>query len=338
MLKELWPSPLSAFANTAGQVFLIVLPLLVAVAYLTLVERKVIAFMQLRRGPNRVGPFGLFQPVADGLKLMHKEFLIPATATPLLFILAPLLTFTVSLAAWGVIPWGEERVFSNLNLGVVYLLLLSSLGVHGVILAGWASRSRYAFLGALRAVAQMLSYEVSLALTLVPIILSAGSLNLTAIVQAQQGLWYIFPHAPLAILFFINALAETRRAPFDLPEAESELVSGYHVEYASMGFSLLFLSEYANTLLMSSLGVLLFLGGWLPPLNCFPFTSIPGSVWMGLKISLVLFLFLWVRATLPRFRYDKLMKLGWKVCLPVALLWIVLTASFLLFWGGGTAS
>ena len=315
----------------SGQAMLVLLPLLITLAYVTLIERKVIAAIQLRRGPNRVGPFGLLQPFADGLKLMHKEFLIPEKAHPFLFITAPILTFTVSLGAWGVIPWGDGLVFSDANLGVLYILALSSLGVYGVILAGWASRSRYALLGAVRAVAQMISYEISLGLSLVPVVLTAGSLNLTEIVTAQKGLWYILPHLPMAVIFFISALAETKRTPFDLPEAESELVSGYHVEYSSLGFSLLFLSEYASVLLMSTVGALVFLGGWLAPWSGGICGHVPGFVWMALKVSLVLFMFLWVRATLPRMRYDQLMELGWTCFLPLTLGWIVVTGGVLLW-------
>jgi NADH-quinone oxidoreductase subunit H len=330
---QVWQIYGMPFLRLSGQGMLVLLPLLITLAYVTFIERKVIAAIQLRRGPNRVGPFGLLQPFADGLKLMHKEFLIPQNAQPFLFITAPILTFTVSVGAWGVIPWGDGVVFSDANLGVLYILAMSSLGVYGVILAGWASRSRYALLGAVRAVAQMISYEIALGLSLVPIVLMSGSLNLTTIVNAQKGLWYIVPHLPMAVIFFISALAETKRTPFDLPEAESELVSGYHVEYSSLGFSLLFLSEYASLLLMSTLGAVVFLGGWLAPWPDGICGSVPGVVWMALKVSLVLFMFLWVRATLPRLRYDHLMALGWKLFIPLTLGWIVVTGAVLLWLG-----
>jgi NADH-quinone oxidoreductase subunit H len=315
-----------------GQTLLIIVPLLIAVAYLTFFERKVIAYMQLRQGPNVVGPFGLLQPFADALKLMHKETIIPSAAHPILFMIAPLITFSLSVAAWAVIPWGEGLVLGDIHVGVLYIFALSSLSVYGVILAGWASQSRYAFLGGIRSAAQMISYELAMGLAIIPVILSSGSLNLTAIVKAQETIWFIVPHFPIAIIFFISALAETNRAPFDLPEAEAELVAGYNVEYSSLSFSLFFLGEYASMILMSTLMSLFFLGGWLPPSSAAPFTWIPGFVWMALKISFCLFIFLWVRATLPRYRYDQLMRLGWKVFLPITLGWVILTSTVLILW------
>lgn len=316
-----------------GTILLIVIPLLLAVAYLTLVERKVIAAMQLRVGPNVVGWFGLLQPFADGLKLLHKETIIPARANPLIFLVAPLITFGLSLSAWAVIPFSPGWVVANINVGVLYLFAISSLGVYGIIIAGWASNSKYAFLGALRSAAQMVSYEVSIGLVIMTVLLSAGSMNLTSIVESQKDLWYVIPHLPMAVIFIISALAETNRAPFDLPEAEAELVSGYNVEYSSMTFALFFLGEYANMILMSTMGTILFLGGWLPPLEMVPLTWIPGVVWFFLKVSFLLFIFLWVRATFPRYRYDQLMRLGWKVFLPFSLAWVMITASIIVVLG-----
>lgn len=316
-----------------GTILLIIIPLLLAVAYLTLVERKVIAAMQLRVGPNVVGWFGLLQPFADGLKLLHKETIIPTRANPLIFLVAPLITFGLSLSAWAVIPFSPGWVIANINVGVLYLFAISSLGVYGIIIAGWASNSKYAFLGALRSAAQMVSYEVSIGLVIIAVLLSAGSMNLTSIVESQKGLWYVIPHLPMAVIFIISALAETNRAPFDLPEAEAELVSGYNVEYSSMTFALFFLGEYANMILMSTMGTILFFGGWLPPLDMVPLTWIPGVVWFFLKVSFLLFIFLWVRATFPRYRYDQLMHLGWKVFLPFSLAWVMITASVIVMLG-----
>ncbi|OJW53480.1 MAG: NADH-quinone oxidoreductase subunit H [Alphaproteobacteria bacterium 41-28] len=313
-----------------GLIFLIIIPLLLAVAYLTYAERKVIAAMQLRIGPNVVGWFGLLQPFADGLKLLHKETIIPTRSNPIIFIIAPLVTFGLSLSAWAVIPFEPGLAISNINVGVLYLFAISSLGVYGIIIAGWASNSKYAFLGALRSAAQMVSYEVSIGLVIIAVILCVGSLNLTDIVEAQKSIWFIIPHLPMAVIFMISGLAETNRLPFDLPEAEAELVSGYNVEYSSMTFALFFLGEYANMILMSAMGSILFLGGWLPPFHIAPFTWVPGIVWFALKISFLLFIFLWVRATFPRYRYDQLMRLGWKVFLPFSLIWVVLTASVLI--------
>jgi len=314
-----------------SQVLLIILPLILCVAYLTYAERKVIAAMQLRVGPSVVGPFGLLQPIADALKLMHKEIIIPAQADKILFLLAPVITFTLAMAAWAVIPFSPTMVLADINVGILYLFAISSLGVYGIIIAGWASNSKYAFLGALRSAAQMISYEVSMGFIIVTVLVCVGSLRLIDIVQAQQNLWFIIPLFPLFIIFFISTLAETNRAPFDLPEAEAEIVAGYNVEYSSMPFALFFLGEYANMILMSALTSLLFLGGWLPPFKWTFIDWVPGIAWFALKISFVLFLFLWVRATLPRYRYDQLMRLGWKVFLPFSLFYLILVSSVLFY-------
>jgi NADH-quinone oxidoreductase subunit H len=310
-------------------ILFVVVPLLVAVAYLTYAERKVIAAMQLRMGPNVVGPFGLLQPLADGLKLLVKETILPTGANRAVFIIAPMLTFMLAIVGWAVIPFQEGWVIADINVGILYLFAISSLGVYGIIMAGWASNSKYPFLGALRSAAQMVSYEVSIGFVIVTVLLAVGSLNLSDIVRAQQTIWFFIPLFPMFVIFVISALAETNRAPFDLPEAEAELVSGYNVEYSAMTFALFFLGEYANMILMSAMTTILFLGGWLAPFDIAPFNWIPGVIWFGLKISLVLFVFLWVRATLPRYRYDQLMRLGWKVFLPFSLLWVVLTAGVL---------
>jgi len=323
-----WPTGL-----IVAQIIAIVLPLLVAVAYLTLAERKVIAAMQMRVGPNVVGPFGLLQPLADGLKLLMKETIIPAGANRVVFILAPMLTFILAMVAWAVIPVSYGWVLSDINVGVLYLFAISSLGVYGIVMAGWASNSRYAFLGALRSAAQMVSYEVSIGLVIITVLLCVGSLNLTDIVMAQQTVWFAIPLLPMFVVFFVSALAETNRAPFDLPEAEAELVSGYNVEYSSMAFALFFLGEYANMILMSGITTVLFLGGWLAPFGIAPFTWIPGVVWFALKVAFCLFVFLWVRATFPRYRYDQLMRLGWKVFLPLSLVWVIITAGVLVATG-----
>ncbi len=311
------------------EIVAIVLPLLVAVAYLTYAERKVIGAMQLRKGPNVVGPFGLLQPLADGLKLLLKETVLPSGANRGVFLIAPMLTFALSLVAWAVIPFNKGWVLANINVGVLYLFAVSSLGVYGIIMAGWASNSKYAFLGGLRSAAQMVSYEVSIGFVLISVLLAVGSLNLTKIVEAQRHLWFVIPQFPMFVVFVISGLAETNRAPFDLPEAEAELVAGYNVEYSAMTFALFFLGEYANMILMSGMTAVLFLGGWLPPVNVAPFTFVPGIIWFFLKIALVLFIFLWVRATFPRYRYDQLMRLGWKVFLPFSLFWLVVTAGAL---------
>jgi len=317
------------FLTTLKSLGLIV-PLLISVAYFTLAERKIISAIQRRKGPNVVGFQGLLQPLADGLKLFVKESIFPSNANKLLFVLAPILTFLLSLMGWSVIPLGEDLVISDINLGVLYLFVISSLAVYGIILSGWASNSKYAFLGALRSAAQMVSYEISIGFILVSVILCTGSFNLSKIIIAQTGIWYMFPHFPMFIMFFISVLAETNRHPFDLPEAEAELVSGYNVEYSAMGFALFFLGEYANMLLMSGLTVILFLGGWLNPLNVFPLTLIPTSVWFGAKLSIFVILFIAMRACLPRFRYDQLMSLGWKIFLPLSLGWLMLTGGVLL--------
>ncbi|HTB48047.1 MAG TPA: NADH-quinone oxidoreductase subunit NuoH [Acetobacteraceae bacterium] len=311
----------------------LLVPLLIGVAYLTYAERKVLAAMQLRKGPNVVGPFGLMQPFADALKMMMKETIIPSGSNRLLFLMAPMLTFSLAMLAWAVIPLNDGWAIANINVGLLYLFAISSLGVYGIIIAGWASNSKYAFLGAMRSAAQMVSYEVSMGFVLVCVLLCAGSLNLTDIVRAQTHLWFCIPLFPMFIVFFISTLAETNRAPFDLPEGESEIVAGFFVEYSAMSFALFFLGEYANMILMSAMTTILFLGGWLAPFGIAPFTWIPGVIWFVLKICLCLFVFLWVRATFPRYRYDQLMRLGWKVFLPLSLAWLVITAGALMAFG-----
>ncbi len=334
---ELWDGYLWPGIVIVAQILLIVVPLMGAVAYLTFAERKVIAAMQLRKGPNVVGPFGLLQPVADGLKLLVKETVVPSGANRVIFLLAPILTFVLSLIAWAVIPFDAGWVLSDINVGILYIFAISSLGVYGIIMAGWASNSKYAFLGALRSAAQMVSYEVAIGFVIITVLLCAGSLNLTDIVLAQEGpgfwSWFWLPLLPMFVIFLASALAETNRHPFDLPEAEAELVAGYNVEYSSMTFALFFLGEYANMILMSGLTTVLFLGGWLPPFDAEPFTWVPGVVWFAAKIALCLFVFLWVRATFPRYRYDQLMRLGWKVFLPFSLLWVAVTAGALVAFG-----
>ena len=313
------------------QALAIVVPLLVGVAYLTYAERKVIAAMHLRRGPNVVGPYGLLQPIADGMKLFFKETIIPSGANRVVFVMAPMLTFTLALVAWAVIPLGDGLVISNINVGILYLFAISSLGVYGILMAGWASNSKYAFLGAIRSAAQMVSYEVSMGFIIITVLLVAGSLNLSDIVNAQkESVWFIIPLFPMFVIFFISTLAETNRHPFDLPEAEAELVAGYNVEYSSMTFALFFLGEYANMILMCAMTTILFLGGWLPPFDIAPFNWIPGPLWFIIKICALLFVFLWVRATFPRYRYDQLMRLGWKVFLPISLAAVVIVAGVVL--------
>nr|WQF69420.1 NADH dehydrogenase subunit 1 [Bostrychia moritziana] len=312
------------------KIFLLILPLLIAVAYLTLAERKIMASIQRRKGPNVVGIYGLLQPLADGLKLFVKETILPSSASTKIFIIAPILTFFVGLLSWCVIPFGEGLVYADLNIGVLYLLSISSLGVYGIIIAGWSSNSKYAFLGALRSTAQMISYEVSIGLIIISVLLCTGSLNFSEIVLAQQTIWYFIPLFPMMIMFYISILAETNRAPFDLPEAEAELVAGYNVEYSAMGFALFFLGEYANMILMSSLTVLLFFGGWLPIFNWNFFFWIPAIIWFSLKTTLLLFGFIWVRSSFPRYRYDQLMRLGWKVFLPYSLSYIFFVSSILI--------
>ncbi|MCH7539536.1 MAG: NADH-quinone oxidoreductase subunit NuoH [Proteobacteria bacterium] len=332
-MVDLWQGYAWPGLVIVAQIFAILVPLLLTVAYLTYAERKVIAAMQMRKGPNVVGPFGLLQPVADGIKLLFKETVIPSGANRVVFIAAPVVTFVLSLIGWAVIPFDFGVVLSDINVGILYLFAISSLGVYGVIMAGWASNSKYAFLGALRSAAQMVSYEIAIGFVIITVLLCVGSLNLTDIVLAQKDLWFAIPLLPMFVIFFISALAETNRAPFDLPEAEAELVAGYSVEYSSLTFALFFLGEYANMILMSALTVILFLGGWLPPLDVAPFNWIPGPVWFAVKIAGLLFLFLWVRATFPRYRYDQLMRLGWKVFLPASLFWVVLTAGVLVATG-----
>ena len=317
------------------KIILVVVPLLVCVAMLTLVERKVIAAMQLRKGPNVVGFWGLLQPFADGAKLLLKETIIPTQSSKVIFLIAPMLTFMLALLGWAVIPFSESFVIANINVGILYLFAISSLGVYGIIMAGWASNSKYAFLGAIRSSAQMVSYEVSIGLVIVTVLLLTGSLNLGDVVRAQAGgihHWFAFAHwfllFPMFILFFISALAETNRHPFDLPEAEAELVAGYNVEYSSMSFALFFLGEYANMILMSGMISILFLGGWHAPLDLPVLNIIPGFFWFAFKIAFCLFVFIWARATLPRYRYDQLMRLGWKVFLPLSLAMVVLTAVY----------
>ena len=314
-------------------ILMIIVPLLLAIAYLTYAERKIIGAMQLRQGPMVVGPMGLLQPIADGLKLLVKETVLPTGANKVVFLLAPMITFTLALIGWAVIPFGDGMVLADINVGVLYLLAISSLGVYGIIMAGWASNSRYAFLGALRSAAQMVSYEIAIGLIIINVLITAGSLNLSDIVRAQEDLWYFIPHFPMFAIFVASILAETNRHPFDLPEAEAELVAGYNVEYSSMAFALFFLGEYGNMILMSAICSILFLGGWLPPFDFAPFTWIPGPIWFISKICFVLFIFIWARATLPRYRYDQLMRLGWKVFLPASLLWVVLTSGFLVATG-----
>ena len=316
------------FLVTIGKILAIVVPVLISVAFFTLAERKIMGGMQRRRGPSVVGFFGLLQPMADGLKLFLKETILPSSSNLFLFILAPILTFLISVIGWVVIPFGEGMVIADLNLGILYLFAVSSLGVYGIIISGWSSNSKYPFLGALRSAAQMVSYEASIGFIIVTVILCAGTLNLSGIVLAQSNIWYCFPLLPMFIMFFISVLAETNRHPFDLPEAEAELVAGYNVEYSAFGFALFFLGEYANMLLMSGLTVILFLGGWLAPIKFLSF--IPGSIWFGLKILLFVFLFIWVRAALPRYRYDQLMRLGWKVFLPLSIGYVLFTASILM--------
>ncbi len=329
ILQQLIPLLLNTILPILGYIILVVAPLIGAVAYLTLMERKVIAAMQLRKGPNVVGPFGLLQPLADGVKLMFKEVILPSQANRVLFLMAPIITFVLALIGWAVVPFSESFVISNMNVGVTYLLATSSLGVYGIIISGWASNSKYAFLGAIRSSAQMVSYEVSIGLIIISVILSAGSLNLSDIVMAQKDHWFVLIHFPMFVLFFISALAETNRLPFDLPEAEAELVAGYNVEYSSMPFSMFFLGEYANMILISAFAAILFLGGWMAP--CEALNFIPGPIWLFLKVFILLFCFIWVRATLPRYRYDQLMRLGWKVFLPLSLIWVVATSAVIVY-------
>lgn len=311
------------------QILIIVVPLLAAVAFFTLAERKILASIQRRRGPAVVGLWGLGQAGADGIKLLVKETILPSNSNVIIFVLAPIIGFILAILGWAVVPFGEGIVLSDLNVGILYLFAVSSLGVYGVVTSGWASNSKYAFLGALRSTAQMVSYEVSIGLIIINVLLCVGSLNLSAIVLAQETIWYGIPLFPVFIMFFISALAETNRAPFDLPEAEAELVAGFNVEYSAMGFALFFLGEYTNILMMCALLTILFLGGWLPPLDIFPFNWIPGPIWFGLKVAFFCFAFIWVRGSYPRYRYDQLMRLGWKVLLPLSLAWVLFTAGIL---------
>ena len=308
----------------------IIIPLLISVAYFTIAERKIMGAIQRRRGPNVVGFIGLLQPLADGLKLFVKETTLPTSANTFIFLLAPALSFILSLMGWAVIPFSEGIVFSDLNLGLLYLLAVSSLNVYGILFAGWSSNSKYAYLGALRSAAQMISYEISIGFTVLNVVICTGSFNLTTIVLSQKKIWFIIPLLPIFIIFYISMLAETNRHPFDLPEAEAELVSGYNVEYSAMTFALFFLGEYANMLLMSTFSALLFLGGWLPPVDNIVFAAVPGTIWLSLKIILGVVFFIVTRATLPRYRYDQLMMLGWKCFLPLTIGFLILSSGILI--------
>ena len=309
----------------------LLLPVLIAVALIVWVDRRIWGLVQLRKGPNVVGPFGLFQTLADALKYIFKEIIIPAGANKVIFILAPVVTMSLALLAWAVIPFGENLYVTNINVGILYLFAVSSLGVYGIIMAGWASNSKYPFLGALRSAAQMVSYEVSIGFIIVTVLLCVGSLNLVDIVMAQKNIWFAIPLLPMFVVFFISALAETNRPPFDLPEAEAELVSGYQTEYSGMMYALFWLGEYANILLMCALGSILFLGGWLSPIDSAPFNLIPSPIWLNFKILILFVVFALVKAIVPRYRYDQLMRLGWKVFLPLSLFWVILTAGFLFY-------
>ncbi len=313
------------------KIIFLLIPVLVSVAMIVWLDRRVWAFVQKRRGPNVVGPFGLFQSLADALKYIFKEIIIPATSNKIIFILAPIVTMTLALVAWAVIPFSENFVIANINVGILYLFAVSSLGVYGIIMGGWASNSKYPFLGSIRSAAQMVSYEVSIGIIIINVLLCVGSLNLSDIVKSQEDIWFIIPLFPMFIIFFISALAETNRPPFDLPEAEAELVAGYQTEYSGMMYAMFWLGEYANILLMCAMGSILFLGGWLSPFDFFPFNIIPGPIWMIFKILFLFILFALIKAIVPRYRYDQLMKLGWKVFLPFSLSWVVLTAGYLLY-------
>jgi NADH-quinone oxidoreductase subunit H len=317
--------------NESYKISFILIPVLVSVALVVWLDRRIWGAVQKRKGPNVVGPFGLLQTVADALKYIFKEIIIPASSNKVIFILAPIVTMTLALVAWAVIPFDNGLVLADINVGILYLFAVSSLGVYGIIMGGWASNSKYPFLGAIRSAAQMVSYEVSIGIIIINVLLCVGSLNLTEIVNAQQNLWFIVPLFPMFVVFFISALAETNRPPFDLPEAEAELVSGYQTEYSGMMYAMFWLGEYANILLMCAIGTILFLGGWLPPLDIFPFNAAPGPFWMILKILFLFFLFALVKAIVPRYRYDQLMRLGWKILLPFSLFYVVLTASFLFY-------
>ena len=322
---------INTFFGEIYKIIFLLLPILVSVALVVWLDRRVWAFVQKRRGPNVVGPFGLLQTFADALKYIFKEIIIPASANKTIFVLAPIITLTLALVAWAVIPFSNEMVLANINVGILYLFAISSLSVYGIIMGGWASNSKYPFLGAIRSAAQMVSYEVSIGIIIVNVLLCVGSLNLNKIVLAQENVWFIFPLFPMFIIFFISALAETNRPPFDLPEAESELVAGYQTEYSGMMYAMFWLGEYANILLLCALGSILFLGGWLSPIDIFPFDILPGVFWMIFKILGLFILVSLVKATVPRYRFDQLMRLGWKIFLPLSLIWLVLTASFLFF-------
>jgi NADH-quinone oxidoreductase subunit H len=331
-MTEFLATPIGLLVLMVLETLALLVPLLIGVAYATYAERKVLAAMQMRRGPNVVGPFGLLQAFADAGKMLMKETIIPTGANRALFLFAPMLTFVLAMIAWAVIPVNNGWAIADINVGILYLFAISSLGVYGIIIAGWASNSKYAFLGGLRSAAQMVSYEVSMGFVMVSVLLCVGSLNLNDIVLAQQKIWFCIPLFPMFIVFFISTLAECNRSPFDLPEGESEIVAGFFVEYSAMAFALFFLGEYANMFLMSGMTSILFLGGWLSPIPFAPFTSL-GPLWFILKICLCMFVFMWVRATFPRFRYDQLMRLGWKVFLPLSLAWLVLTAGVLVGFG-----
>jgi len=318
------------FQETYKILFLLV-PVLVSVAMIVWLDRRVWAFVQKRQGPNVVGPFGLLQSLADALKYIFKEIIIPASSNKIIFILAPIITMTLALIAWAVIPFGVDQVLADINVGILYIFAVSSLGVYGIIMGGWASNSKYPFLGAIRSAAQMVSYEVSIGIIIINVLLCVGSLNLNDIVIAQKNMWFVIPLFPMFVVFFISALAETNRPPFDLPEAEAELVAGYQTEYSGMMYAMFWLGEYANILLMCALGSILFLGGWLSPIDLYPFNLIPGAIWLILKILLLFILFALVKAIVPRYRYDQLMRLGWKIFLPLSLIYVVLTASYLFY-------
>ena len=322
---------LQILGSETYRILFVLVPVLVSVAMIVWLDRRIWGLVQKRRGPNVVGPFGLFQTIADALKYILKEVIIPASANKPVFILAPIITMTLALVAWAVIPMSENMVLSDINVGLLYLFAVSSLGVYGIIMGGWASNSKYPFLGAIRSAAQMVSYEVSIGITIINVLLCVGSLNLNDIVLAQQNLWFVVPLFPMFVVFFISALAETNRPPFDLPEAEAELVAGYQTEYSGMMYAMFWLGEYANILLMCAMGSILFLGGWLPPLDVYPINLVPSPIWMILKILFLFFLFALVKAIVPRYRYDQLMRLGWKIFLPFSLLYVVLTASFLVY-------
>jgi len=313
------------------KILFLLVPVLVSIALAVWLDRRIWAFVQKRQGPNVVGPFGLLQSLADALKYLFKEIIIPASSNKVIFILAPIVTMTLALIAWAVIPFSETQVLSNINVGILYLFAVSSLGVYGIIMGGWASNSKYPFLGAIRSAAQMVSYEVSIGIIIINVLLCVGSLNLNDIVMAQKNMWFLIPLFPMFVIFFISALAETNRPPFDLPEAEAELVAGYQTEYSGMMYAMFWLGEYANILLMCAMGSILFLGGWLPAIDIFPFSLIPGPIWLIFKILLLFILFALVKAIVPRYRYDQLMKLGWKIFLPLSLTWVVLTASYLFY-------